>query len=173
MFFSLRQRVENDIIFKINDFNYDLYCFWKIARDRNKELIKSVQAIKVILKAIYRDKYGNLTIPQLREKVLIKKMKNLVGRGFLSYGTLLPFFPRFSNKEILEHYFGNCNCRIRKIIKSIYLPRAHDLIKFYERNNILYDKIKLIKDLNLHYADATLESKAAVDKIFILKFLRF
>lgn len=46
VFFALKQRVENDIIFKINDFNYDLYCFWKIARDKNKELVKSVQKVK-------------------------------------------------------------------------------------------------------------------------------
>ncbi|MHA1267034.1 MAG: DNA adenine methylase [Candidatus Helarchaeota archaeon] len=46
VFIAVRQRVTLDKIFVINDLNTDLYCFWKIARDANEELIKALQKIK-------------------------------------------------------------------------------------------------------------------------------
>lgn len=46
VFIALKQRVHSDLIFKINDLNTDLYCFWKIVRDSNAELVRAVQEFK-------------------------------------------------------------------------------------------------------------------------------
>jgi DNA adenine methylase len=46
LLFALKQRIRNNVIFKINDLNNDLYCFWKIVRDKNKELVEAIQQIK-------------------------------------------------------------------------------------------------------------------------------
>ena len=46
LLFALKQRIRDNVIFKINDLNNDLYCFWKIARDKNKELVEAIQHIK-------------------------------------------------------------------------------------------------------------------------------
>jgi len=65
LFFALKQRVMKNIIFKINDLNYDLYCFWKIAKDNNKELVKAVQKVKdeekdgKELYKFYRENHGD------------------------------------------------------------------------------------------------------------------
>ncbi|MHA1439482.1 MAG: DNA adenine methylase [Promethearchaeota archaeon] len=65
IFFALKQRVMKNIIFKINDLNYDLYCFWKIAKDNNKELVKAVQKVKdeekdgKELYKFYRENHGD------------------------------------------------------------------------------------------------------------------
>ena len=46
VFIALKQRVSSDTVFKINDLNRDLYCFWKIARDENEELVRVIREIK-------------------------------------------------------------------------------------------------------------------------------
>jgi DNA adenine methylase len=45
VFIASKQRVGN-IIFKINDLNYDLYCFWKILQEQSDELIEAIVKIK-------------------------------------------------------------------------------------------------------------------------------
>ena len=44
-FIFIRQQFP-DITVKINDINRDLYCFWKIARDKNEDLVKEIRNIK-------------------------------------------------------------------------------------------------------------------------------
>ena len=46
VFIAVKQRITSQAIFKINDLNYDLYCFWKIARDRNEDLVRTVKEFK-------------------------------------------------------------------------------------------------------------------------------
>ncbi len=46
VFIALKQRVNSELIYKINDLNTDLYCLWKIARDRNAELVCAVKQFK-------------------------------------------------------------------------------------------------------------------------------
>lgn len=46
LLFALKQRLSKNIIYKINDLNNDLYCFWKISRDKNQELVSKIQQIK-------------------------------------------------------------------------------------------------------------------------------
>ncbi len=46
VFIATKQRVKSQTIFKINDLNTDLYCFWKIARDENQRMVQEVRRIK-------------------------------------------------------------------------------------------------------------------------------
>ncbi len=65
VFFALRQRVNKNVIFKINDLDSNLASFWKVSRDNNKELINAVQEIKDNnlngrkLCEYYRKNFGN------------------------------------------------------------------------------------------------------------------
>ncbi|KKK54944.1 hypothetical protein LCGC14_3079550, partial [marine sediment metagenome] len=45
LFIYMRQKYP-DVIIKINDKNKDVYCFWKIARDKNDDLIQRIKEIK-------------------------------------------------------------------------------------------------------------------------------
>jgi DNA adenine methylase len=45
LFIFIRQQFP-DIKVKINDINRDLFCFWKIARDKNDDLVKEIRDIK-------------------------------------------------------------------------------------------------------------------------------
>ena len=42
----MKQFVKEDVIFKINDINYDLYCFWNSARDNLNLMVKTIKEIK-------------------------------------------------------------------------------------------------------------------------------
>ena len=46
IFFALKQRVDNDTIFRLNDLNTDLYYFFKVARDQNSHLVDAIQEVK-------------------------------------------------------------------------------------------------------------------------------
>ena len=46
VFFALKQRTVDKQIFRINDLNTDLYCFFKSARNKNENLIDRIQKIK-------------------------------------------------------------------------------------------------------------------------------
>jgi DNA adenine methylase len=46
IFIAVKQQVKDDIIFRINDLNYDLFCFWKQLRDNGEELVKEISKIK-------------------------------------------------------------------------------------------------------------------------------
>ena len=46
VFLNSKQVINPDAKYVINDLNKDLACFWKIARDRNKELVNRIQEIK-------------------------------------------------------------------------------------------------------------------------------
>ena len=46
VFIAVKQRWPRDAIFRINDKNYDLYCFWKQLQIRGQEFIQSVQEYK-------------------------------------------------------------------------------------------------------------------------------
>ena len=65
VFFALKQRLPRNIKYKINDLNNDLYCFWKVARDKNEELVEAIQLIKDKKKDgknlcdYYRENIGN------------------------------------------------------------------------------------------------------------------
>ncbi|WP_321417205.1 DNA adenine methylase [uncultured Methanomethylovorans sp.] len=45
VFLAVKQTT-NASIFRINDLNYDLYCFWKQVKDNNNELVKELLEIK-------------------------------------------------------------------------------------------------------------------------------
>lgn len=45
VFIALKQTRCN-VVFKINDLNYDLFCFWKQLRDNSDELVKEITEIK-------------------------------------------------------------------------------------------------------------------------------
>lgn len=46
VFIATKQRVFGRTIFKINDLNYDLYCFWNQLKTNGKKLINKIQEIK-------------------------------------------------------------------------------------------------------------------------------
>lgn len=47
VFLSFRQQYSVvPVHYWINDLNYDLYCFWKFAQDRNEELVKNILEFK-------------------------------------------------------------------------------------------------------------------------------
>jgi len=46
VFIATKQRVDEDVVFKINDLNYDLYCFWKILQEQGDCLIETIVKIK-------------------------------------------------------------------------------------------------------------------------------
>ncbi len=46
IFIALKQHIKKKANFKINDLNYNLYCFWKCARDNLDEMVKIVRKIK-------------------------------------------------------------------------------------------------------------------------------
>ena len=46
VFLNSKQVINPDAKYVINDLNEDLACFWKIARDRNEELVNRIQEIK-------------------------------------------------------------------------------------------------------------------------------
>ncbi len=49
-----------DIKVRINDFNRDIYCFWKIAKENNYELVKEIKQIKKNNKKNGKKLFGNL-----------------------------------------------------------------------------------------------------------------
>lgn len=46
VFLAAKQKLNKNAIYKINDLNYDLYCFWKSAKNNIDELVERVQYIK-------------------------------------------------------------------------------------------------------------------------------
>ncbi|MHA1380564.1 MAG: DNA adenine methylase [Candidatus Helarchaeota archaeon] len=46
LFIALKQRVNKNIIFKINDLNSDLIYFWRAAKEYNKKLVDKLTSIK-------------------------------------------------------------------------------------------------------------------------------
>lgn len=46
VFLATKQKLNKNAIYKINDLNYDLYCFWKSAKNNIDELVERVQYIK-------------------------------------------------------------------------------------------------------------------------------
>ncbi|MBN2487903.1 MAG: DNA adenine methylase [Methanosarcinaceae archaeon] len=44
--FIAAKKTKNESIFRINDLNYDLFCFWKQLRDNSEDLIKEIFRIK-------------------------------------------------------------------------------------------------------------------------------
>lgn len=48
VFLAAKQKINTKAKYKINDLNYDLYCFWKSAKNNINELVKQVQYIKDI-----------------------------------------------------------------------------------------------------------------------------
>jgi DNA adenine methylase len=47
MFIALKQRARPGTIFKINDLNNDLYCFWKVLRDEPDRMITKINEIMI------------------------------------------------------------------------------------------------------------------------------
>ena len=46
VFLDAKQNINPNAIYKINDLNYDLYCFWKHIKENNDELYNAVKQIK-------------------------------------------------------------------------------------------------------------------------------
>jgi len=46
VFLAVKQRLKSNAIFRINDLNYDLYCFWIEAKNNFSELVKEISRIK-------------------------------------------------------------------------------------------------------------------------------
>lgn len=46
VFIDAKQNINSDAVYKINDINFDLYCFWKYARDECEKLYNAVKNIK-------------------------------------------------------------------------------------------------------------------------------
>lgn len=43
---TAKQKLNTNAIYKINDLNYDLYCFWKVTQSNINELVKEIKIIK-------------------------------------------------------------------------------------------------------------------------------
>ncbi len=66
VFLAVKQRLGQDIRkYWINDLNYDLYCFWKVARDEIDSLVTEINCIKTKYDQ-GRQLYHDLTQPELR-----------------------------------------------------------------------------------------------------------
>jgi len=46
VFIAVKQRIKHNAIFKINDLNYDLYCFWIYVKNNVFELVEEISRIK-------------------------------------------------------------------------------------------------------------------------------
>lgn len=46
VFIAVKQLIKSNAIFKINDLNHDLYCFWTNVKDNVSELIKEITQVK-------------------------------------------------------------------------------------------------------------------------------
>ena len=46
VFIAVKQRIKHNAIFKINDLNYDLYCFWIYVKNNVFELVEEISQIK-------------------------------------------------------------------------------------------------------------------------------
>jgi len=46
VFIAVKQKTRKNALFKINDLNYDLYCFWKSSRDNLDEMVRIIKEIK-------------------------------------------------------------------------------------------------------------------------------
>lgn len=46
VFLNVKQKINNQAVYKINDLNYDLYCFWTYAQRKNYELAAEIKKIK-------------------------------------------------------------------------------------------------------------------------------
>ena len=46
VFIAVKQLIKSNAIFKINDLNYDLYCFWTNVKDNSPELVKEITQVK-------------------------------------------------------------------------------------------------------------------------------
>ncbi len=46
VFIAVKQKTRKNVLFKINDLNYNLYCFWKSSRDNLDEMVKIIKEIK-------------------------------------------------------------------------------------------------------------------------------
>lgn len=46
VFIDAKQNINPSAVYKINDLNYDLYCFWKHIKNNNEELYNAVKHIK-------------------------------------------------------------------------------------------------------------------------------
>ena len=46
VFLAAMQRINRMALYKINDLNYDLYCFWKELKENGDELINKIQSIR-------------------------------------------------------------------------------------------------------------------------------
>jgi DNA adenine methylase len=46
VFLAVKQHIKNNARFIINDLNFDLFCFWKYAKERNSSLYETVRHIK-------------------------------------------------------------------------------------------------------------------------------
>ncbi len=46
VFLSVKQHIKNNAQFIINDLNFDLYCFWKFAKEKNYDLYARIKNIK-------------------------------------------------------------------------------------------------------------------------------
>ncbi|MFX0070688.1 MAG: DNA adenine methylase [Candidatus Hermodarchaeota archaeon] len=46
VFIGAKQLLPNDVVFKINDLNYDLYCFWRTVKNNLDEMVHEINQIK-------------------------------------------------------------------------------------------------------------------------------
>ena len=46
VFIAVKQRIKHNAIFKINDLNYDLYCFWIYVKNNLFDLVEEISRIK-------------------------------------------------------------------------------------------------------------------------------
>lgn len=46
VFIAVKQRIKSNAVFRINDLNYDLYCFWKYAKEDTIRLISEINNIR-------------------------------------------------------------------------------------------------------------------------------
>lgn len=70
VFIALKQRLDKDVIFKINDINYDLFCFWKSARDTLNQMVDEI----IKIKNEYR--VGRALFDEFKKKMCVNELEH-------------------------------------------------------------------------------------------------
>lgn len=134
---AVKQAVE-DSIFKINDLNYDLFCFYKQLRDNDKELIKEIFRIKTST-LDGKSLYTNLKIQALKKE---SEFETAVRFFILNRIT----FSGLSNSGGFSHESFEKRFTISSIER---LKRLAELLQDVQISNDGYEKLIKMKGNNV------------------------
>jgi DNA adenine methylase len=105
VFLSAKQNIPQNAQFVINDLNFDLYCFWKFAKEQNAELYEAIKKIKETEhdgKQLFRFYTSNDTYSDFERAVRFFVLNRITFSGTVDSGgySEKAFQERFTNSSI-------------------------------------------------------------------------